>query len=167
MSFAEEGRNGLARRQRVLGETVAEVGEREAERAMRRPAVLAMASGTSAKQCRHFGAGVLRWRSALRASRRPASSSVVLCARQVKTSSTSRALRSAWQTPLVATRGRRKRARQIDGGLIAGFFVAVEMALEFDIDVAGSEGAGEAGEGFGGPAVCSGVRGRADLRRRR
>ena len=49
--------------------------------------------------------------------------------------------------------GQLESAGEIDGGLIARFFLAIEMALQFDIDVAGSERAGEAGEGFGGVVV--------------
>src|SRR5580658_1101588 len=49
--------------------------------------------------------------------------------------------------------GQLEGAGEIEDGLVAGFFFAIEMALEFDVNVAGPEGAGEVGEGFGGGAV--------------
>ena len=79
--------------------------------------------GHIGEQPRHLRAG-LTWRSELRASSRPASWSVVLWRMQVNTSSSSRSAGLREQTPLVASKGSWKRARQIHRGLIAALLFA-------------------------------------------
>ena len=105
-------------------------------------AVPASASGRSAKSCA-ITSGDLRYRSALRASRRPAASSVVWWWTQVSTSNSGRSPGVAKRTPLVATTGTRKRVRQLGQRLVVGFLVAQQMPLQLDADVVAAEEADE------------------------
>ena len=69
---------------------------------------------------------------------------------QVKTSSTSRWCGCAWQTPLVASNGKFSLPRDFDGGLIARFFFAAEMALQFDVNIFPAERSAELPHAFHG-----------------
>ena len=81
--------------------------------------------------------------------------------RQVKTSSTSRWDCAAWQTPLVATSGRLEGAGEFDGGLIAGFLFAIEVALQFDEDAGVAESSDEVFERLAASAGAESVGERA------
>ena len=48
-------------------------------------------------------------------------------------------LRSGWRTPLVASSGNLHGSRQFDHGLIARFLIAMEMALQFGVNVVAPE----------------------------
>ena len=72
-------------------------------------------------------------------SRRPASWILTLWRTQVSTSSASRDSGVAWLTPLVASERQAVSAREIDQGLVAGFFGAIVVALQFDVDVSCAE----------------------------
>ena len=100
--------------------------------------MLAMASGRSANK-RAISAGDFRWRSALRARRRPAVARLRWLRMQVKTSSTSRCSRLRVADAIGGQQRQMQFARDFHGRLIARFFFAAKMPLQFHIDIFAAE----------------------------
>ncbi len=122
--------------------------------------VLAMASGRSANR-RAIWAADLRWRSALRASRRPASAIVVLLTDAGEDVEDFALLRRRMADAVGGEQGQAQPPREFDRRLVAGLFLPAEVALQFGVDVVLAEhqegfverrsalGAGEADEALG------------------
>ena len=143
----EKRGDGLARGQRIVRKLIAEIGKREAE-ARRNDFGVGDGFRDIGEKLRHFGRalevafGVAREQTAGFGER----GFVMQAGEDIEHF----ALRSGGVADAVGGDQRQfETAREIDRGLIARFFFAIEMALEFDIDVARSEGAGEAGQRFG------------------
>ncbi len=136
----EEGGDGFVGRQRVFGELVAEVGEGEVE-AVGDGAGVGDGFGEVGEELRHFGGG---FEMALGVAREQAAGFgerglVFEAGEDVEDF----AARFGGVGDAVGGDERKvERAGEIDGGLVAGFFGAIVMALEFDVYVFVAEDSG-------------------------
>ena len=130
----EKRGNGLARRQRIVGKLIAEIGQREAE-ARRNDLRVGDGFRNVGEKLRHFrGALEMALGIAREQAARFGQRGLVMQAGEDVEHFALRFRRVA--DAVGGDQGQLEAARELDGGLIARFFVAIEMALQFDVDVA-------------------------------
>ena len=133
-SLAQKLHLCAAIRHRIDRKLIAKIFQRKLQRATKASACCAIASGKSAKNF-SISAEVFRWRSALRASKRPAFARLRWCRMHVNTSSSSRCSRLGIRHAIGRQQRQRQFPRNFNRSLIARFFFAAKMSLQFDIHI--------------------------------